>query len=255
MRRKLIAANWKMNLNRAQVEQLIGALRAGLRSAPRLSESTDIVVCPPFPYLFSAAKEVEGGPIRLGAQNFYFQKEGAFTGEVSAGMLADAGARYVIIGHSERRHVLGESDHDVQRKLQAALAANLIPILCVGETLPERQANETLEVLTFQTVAALCTATISSGAGLVVAYEPVWAIGTGQNATAQQAQQAHAHIRTVLRERFGKVDDVRILYGGSLKADNAAEILAQPDVDGGLVGGASLKAESFLAIVRAAADR
>lgn len=250
MRTKLIAGNWKMNLNLAGARDLVEQLRSGLSADARV----ETAICPPAVYLMPMAKAVDGSPIQLGAQNVYHEASGAFTGEVSTAMLADAGCRYVIIGHSERRHTIGhlESDADINRKVRATLAATLRPILCVGETLSERQAGRTFEVLTFQTVAGLVGVSAADSDALVVAYEPVWAIGTGHNATPAQAQEAHAHIRGCLRRAGLDADRVRILYGGSLKPDNAAEILSQPDVDGGLVGGASLKADSFLGIIRAA---
>jgi triosephosphate isomerase len=253
MRRPLVAGNWKMNLNLAEAQALVGAIAGGLRDVP--PARCDVAVCPPFVYLFHLAEALRGGPLQLGAQNLYFESRGAFTGEVSGAMIAETGARYVIIGHSERRHTIGhhEDDRMINLKVRAARAARLIPILCVGETLEERKAQQTLDVLTFQLAAAIVGATVKNEDDLVLAYEPVWAIGTGQNATPQQAQEAHAHLRSTLRRLAGDVADrVRILYGGSVKADNAANIMTQPDVDGGLIGGASLQAGSFLAIVRAA---
>jgi triosephosphate isomerase len=203
------------------------------------------------------AKALEGSGIALGAQNVFYELEGAFTGELAPGMLAETGVRYVLIGHSERRHVLspGEDDWTLNRKVHAALRVGLVPVLCVGETLDQRQADQTDDVLAFQVAAGLSGTRISGGGQLVIAYEPVWAIGTGQNATPEQAQNAHARIRALLKQRLGAAgEEVRILYGGSLKPDNARVILAQPDVDGGLVGGASLKAESFLGILAAAME-
>ncbi len=252
-RRMLIAGNWKMNLTLASVRSLIEGIRAGLDAS---SAKVDIAVCPTAVYLMPARKAVDGSPIALGAQNVYHEQSGAFTGEISAEMVVDAGATYAILGHSERRHTIGhhEDDRMINLKVRATLAAGLTPILCVGETLDERKANQTADVLTYQMTAGLVGVTLRDAKQLVIAYEPVWAIGTGLNATPQQAQEAHQHIRGLLRGQFGGLaDGVRILYGGSLKPENAAEILTQPDVDGGLVGGASLKAESFLGIVRAAA--
>lgn len=253
-RTPLIAGNWKMNLNLSQGRDLVAGIRAGLDAAA-VGDKVEAAVCPPAIYLFPIAKAIDGSTVRLGAQNLFHEANGAFTGELSAAMVAETGARYVILGHSERRHTIGhlEDDWMIHAKLRATLAAKMTPILCVGETLAERDANKTLEVLTYQLVAGLARAKIASGGELVVAYEPVWAIGTGRNATSAQAQEAHAHIRGELRSIIGGVaDQVRILYGGSLKPDNAAELLGQPDVDGGLVGGASLKADSFVGIIKAA---
>jgi len=251
MRRPLIAGNWKMNLRLAQMRALVAALREALGD----TEAVEVAVCPPAIYLFPVGEALRGGAIQLGAQDVYFESEGAFTGEVSAAMVAETGARYVILGHSERRHTIGhfEDDWMVNRKVHAARAAGLTPILCVGETLQERQRGLTLDVLTFQLSAGLVGLHAPEPADLVIAYEPVWAIGTGQNATPAQAQEAHGHLRGELRRLCGDVAErVRILYGGSVKPDNAGELLAQADVDGGLIGGASLKAESFVGIIRAA---
>lgn len=253
MRHLLVAGNWKMNLNLAAAESLIRELLAGLRELPH--NRVDVVVCPPFVYLFPVAQLLRGTSIQLGAQNLYFEAQGAFTGEVSGPMIAETGAKYVIVGHSERRHTIGhrEDDRMVNLKLRAAQQAGLTPILCVGETLAERQSGQTLDVLTFQLTAALVNVKLDRPDDLVIAYEPVWAIGTGHNATPQQAQEAHVHLRRELNRLAGPIaESVRILYGGSIKPENAGELMGQPDVDGGLVGGASLKAASFLGIVRAA---
>jgi triosephosphate isomerase len=254
MRRPLVAGNWKMNLDLPRGRDLIETIRSGLETLD-VRERVEVAVCPPEIYLFPTAAAISGTAIRLGAQNVYHEPSGAFTGEVSAEMIAETGARYVIIGHSERRHTIGhhEDDRMIHLKVRAARRAGLTPILCVGETLDERKAGQTFDVLTFQLAAGLVGLAFKSGSDLVIAYEPVWAIGTGQNATSAQAQEAHAHLRAGLREKFGRLaDEVRILYGGSVKPDNAEEIFGQPDVDGGLIGGASLKADSFLGIIRAA---
>jgi triosephosphate isomerase len=254
MRKPLVAGNWKMNLNISSGKDLVKAIRSGLEEAA-VGERVEVVVCPPTVYLFPISEVVRGSPIGLGAQNLYHEVSGAFTGEVSGEMISETGARYVIIGHSERRHTIGhlEDDRMINLKVRAARRAGLTPILCVGETLAERNAGQTLDVLTFQVTAGLVGVEVGKPADLVIAYEPVWAIGTGQNATPQQAQDAHAHLRAGLRDRFGRVaDEIRILYGGSVKPENAGEIMVQPDVDGGLIGGASLKADSFVGIVRAA---
>lgn len=255
MRRPLIAGNWKMNLNLRDARALVAGIVEGLTGLGRAADAVDVVVCPPFPYLFPMAKAVSGSSVQVGAQNLYAEPEGAFTGEVSGPMIVEAGAKYVILGHSERRHTIGRGEDDwlINRKVLAARTAGLTPILCIGETLAQRTAGQTLDVLTFQLAAGLACVSVRAAGDVIIAYEPVWAIGTGHNATPEQAQAAHGHIRRQLRAAFGGVaDELRILYGGSMKAENAAALLGQADVDGGLVGGASLKADSFLGIVRGA---
>jgi triosephosphate isomerase len=252
MRQKFVAGNWKMYTNGQSARRLAQDVVKGLGTEKRV----DVAVCPPFPYLALVADALRGSPVALGAQDCYAEKEGAFTGEVSPAMLLDVGCQYVILGHSERRHVLGETDTLITRKAHAALAAGLQVILCVGETWPQRQAGRYEEVLSGQLGQPL-TELAASGldlAKLVLAYEPVWAIGTGQNATPEQAQQAHAHIRQEVGRRLGqeRAQSTLLLYGGSVKPGNAASLFHQPDVDGGLIGGASLTADHFLAIVRAA---
>ncbi|MBL8878572.1 MAG: triose-phosphate isomerase [Phycisphaerales bacterium] len=252
MRRKLVAANWKMNLTRAGSVDLVAALRKQLDAeAPRC----DVVVCPPTVYLEAVAAVASGSCIGVGAQNVFGEPKGAFTGEVSVEMLSDIGSSYVIIGHSERRHTIGHHEDDamLNAKVRAVLSdGRLVPIHCVGETLGERKESRTERVLTYQIRAGLIDVQLQSSQGIVIAYEPVWAIGTGQTATPEQAQAAHMHIRKELRALYGRIgDEIRILYGGSVTPENAATLFAQPDVDGGLIGGASLKADSFLAIVRA----
>jgi triosephosphate isomerase len=249
MRQKFIAGNWKMYTNRTTAPALAAAVARGLPAG-----TAEVAVCPPFPYLGLVAEALKGSTVQLGAQDVFHEKEGAFTGEVSTAMLLDLGCRYVILGHSERRHILGETDAFINRKVRAALAAGLRVILCVGETLDERQANHTETILDVQLTGSLAGVTAADLNQLVLAYEPVWAIGTGQNATPEQAQAAHAFIRRRLAETFGAAaaTALRIQYGGSVKPDNAALLLGQPDVDGALVGGASLQAESFLGIVAAA---
>jgi len=227
------------------------ALARAVREAADATQGAEIIVCPPFVYLADVAAAVEGSRVAVGAQNAHWEEKGAFTGEVSITQVAEL-ARYVILGHSERRQLFGETDETVNRRVRAALAHGVRPILCVGETLEQRQAGETERVLVRQTLAGLDG--VDVGADFVVAYEPVWAIGTGLAADGTTAQEAIALIRRTVREVAGAVaDDVRILYGGSVTADNMAEFMAQPDIDGGLVGGASLKADAFAAIVRAAA--
>lgn len=255
MRRPFVAGNWKMNLTLSAARELVGGIRAGLPACGKAAVDVEIAVCPPSVYLFPMAKALDGSGIGLGAQDAFFETAGAFTGEISCAMITETGARYLIIGHSERRHTIGhlEDDWMINRKLKAAIRSGLCPILCVGETLGQRDAGATLDVLTFQLAAALAGQRIDSAGQLVVAYEPVWAIGTGRNATPEQAQEAHAHIRADLGRLLGPVAaQIRILYGGSVKPDNAAGIFCQADVDGGLIGGASLKAEPFLGIIRAA---
>ncbi len=249
-RQKFLAGNWKMFTSAASARQLAAAVAQGVGNDDRVH----VAVCPPFPYLAAVAEVLKGSPVALGAQNVYPEKEGAFTGEVSPGMLLDVGCRYVLVGHSERRHVLGETDAFLNRKVHAALAAGLRVILCVGETLREREDDRTDAVLDTQLTGGLAGLKAESMKGVVIAYEPVWAIGTGRNATPEQAQQAHAFIRGRIRATFGEetASALLIQYGGSVKPENAATLLGQPDVDGALVGGASLKADQFLAIVKAA---
>ncbi|HEY7330102.1 MAG TPA: triose-phosphate isomerase [Gemmataceae bacterium] len=250
MRKKFVAGNWKMFTTSATARQLATAVVRGLGD----EQGVAVAVCPPFPYLPVVGEALKGSRVALGAQNCYHEKEGAFTGEVSPAMLLDVGCRYVILGHSERRHKLGESDAFINRKVRAALATGLEVILCLGETLQERQANHTESVLQTQLNGSLADLDAAALRHIVLAYEPVWAIGTGQNATPQQAQEAHAFIRSQIRRRFGEesASAITIQYGGSVKPDNAAVLFGEPDVDGGLIGGASLNADQFLAIVRAA---
>jgi len=247
MKKKLIAGNWKMNGSLAANQALVQGILAGLVSPP----GCDIAVCVPSPYLAQVAALVEGSPLSVGAQDVSAQDGGAYTGEVSVGMLKDFGVRYAIVGHSERRQYHGETDAVVAAKAQRALAAGLTPIVCVGETLAEREAGHTVEVVKRQLAAVIHTNghCISE---IVVAYEPVWAIGTGKTASPEQAQEVHAILRAQLKAASSHADRVRILYGGSMNAANAAQLLAQPDIDGGLIGGASLKPADFLTIIAAA---
>jgi triosephosphate isomerase len=253
MRTKFVAGNWKMYTTLTTARQLAAAVAQGLGAEQRVR----VAVCPPFPYLLAVGEVLRGSAVALGAQNAFHEKEGAFTGEVSPTMLADVGCRHVILGHSERRHKFGETDAFINRKVHAVLAAGLQVILCLGETLDERRSNRTEAVLETQLHGSLAGLDSAKMAQVVLAYEPVWAIGTGQNATPEQAQQAHAFIRDRIAEKFGEetASKLPIQYGGSVKPDNAATLLHQPDVDGGLIGGASLKADDFLAIVRAALPR
>ena len=247
MKKKLIAGNWKMNGSTEANAALVGQLLVGAGQA-----TCGIAVCVPAPYLAQVVGLVKGSPIAVGAQDVSVHASGAYTGETSAGMLRDLGVRYAIVGHSERRQYHGETDAVVAGKAQAALAAGITPIVCVGETLQEREAGLTEEVVKRQMAAVIHTNghCISE---IVVAYEPVWAIGTGKTATPEQAQQVHAVLRTQLQAATAHADRIQILYGGSMNAANAAKLLAQPDIDGGLVGGASLKAPDFLTIIAAAA--
>jgi triosephosphate isomerase len=246
-RRKFVCGNWKMHKTSAEAEALLRELRQ------KLQGSIQVAVAPPFTALAKAKAVLEGSPIQLYAQNCHHEKQGAFTGEVSAPMLLELGCEGVILGHSERRQYFGETDESVNKKLKAVLDAKLSAIVCVGETLAEREAGKTWEVVSRQVRGALAGISSAQVAKLTLAYEPVWAIGTGKVATTAQAQEVHGQIRGLLRElASGAADEVRIQYGGSVKPENAAELLAQPDIDGALVGGASLKADDFLRIVAAA---
>ncbi|ALT77083.1 MAG: triose-phosphate isomerase [Burkholderiaceae bacterium] len=246
MRKKLVVGNWKMHGNRASN----AALLAGLREAGPWS--ADVAVCVPFPYITETALALTGQAIAFGAQDCSAHEQGAFTGEVSSAMLADLGCRYVIVGHSERRAFHAESDQLVADKAKAALAHGVTPIVCVGETLAEREAGQTEVVVKRQLAAVIHTLTHCIGE-IVLAYEPVWAIGTGLTASPEQAQSVHAVLRMQLQAATQKADAMRILYGGSVKPDNAAQLFAMPDIDGGLIGGAALKAGDFSVICRAAA--
>jgi len=254
MRARLVAGNWKMHGSRQANASLLDALRAGVEKAER--QAAQCAVCVPFPYLEQVAAQLAGSPIAWGAQNLNEHEAGAYTGEVSGAMLAEFGCRYVIVGHSERRQLFGESDVQSAAKFAAAQASGLKPILCVGETLEAREANRTEAVIGAQLDAVVAKAGAAAMRNAVLAYEPVWAIGTGKTASAEQAQAAHAFLRGRLAQADPSVAKaLPILYGGSVKAANAAAIFAMPDVDGGLIGGASLVAEEFLAIVAAASRR
>ena len=251
MKRKLIAGNWKMNGSLAANTQLVQGLRAGLAQALE-GKACDVAVCVPAPYLAQVAGLLGDSGVALGAQDVSAHEQGAYTGEVSAAMLRDFATRYAIVGHSERRQYHGETDDTVATKAQRALAAGITPIVCVGETLAERDAGRTEEVVKRQ-LAAVIHLNGHRISEIVVAYEPVWAIGTGKTATPEQAQAVHAVLRAQLKAATEHADRVRILYGGSMNAANAAELLAQPDIDGGLIGGAALKPTDFLSIIRAGA--
>ncbi len=249
MRKQIIAANWKMNKDVNETSEFIYAFQNEMKGVVTAAE---VVICPPFIALDTAFELLQGSPFKLGAQNLHFEEDGAFTGEISARMLKSLGAHYVIVGHSERRQYFGETDEIVAKKVKKALSADLKVILCVGESLAERDGGVTEKVLERQVKAALAGLTEQQLASLVIAYEPIWAIGTGRNATPQQAQDAHAFIRKTVAGMLGEHASaaLTIQYGGSVKPENAVELLSQPDVDGALVGGASLKADSFAKIVK-----
>ncbi len=251
-RRCFIAGNWKMNKTVSESVALIREVRSAVS---QVRDRVEIAIAPPFTALHPAAKALEDSNISLAAQNCHASESGAFTGEVSASMLKEVGCSWVILGHSERRQLFGETDASVNNKVRAVMKAGLLPIICVGETLAEREAAKTLDVVTTQVTGCLNGVTAAEGSKFVIAYEPVWAIGTGKTATSRQAQEVHAHIRSLLTKLWNAetAAGIRIQYGGSVKADNAAELLSQPDIDGALVGGASLKAADFAAIIKAKA--
>jgi len=246
LRKPLIAGNWKMYKTGKETVDFCRQLKT------RVGDKSDreILICPPFPSLQLAREELEGTKIGLGAQNMYWEQKGAFTGEVSADMLKDSGCEYVIVGHSERRAYFGETDETVHRKVKSAISQGLIPIVCIGERLEERESGKTMDVLTRQFEGGLSGIQLDRGDALVVAYEPVWAIGTGKTATTEIAQEAHLFIREQLRKLFGELaEEIRILYGGSIKPANISGLMACKDIDGGLVGGASLEVDSFITII------
>jgi len=253
MRRKFIAGNWKMNTTRAEGTALAQAIATKVGS----SSTVDVAVCPPSLYLETISQAIKGSAVGLGAQNCYHESKGAFTGEISPQMLVDIGCKYVILGHSERRQIFKESNLDVNQKLTAVLTVGLCPIVCVGETLDQRQANQTAAVVREQIEGSLAGLSADQMLKIVIAYEPVWAIGTGVVATPQQAEEVHADLRRLLEKRYNSqvASTVRIQYGGSVNAENAASLLGQPNIDGALVGGASLKADGFLAIIAAAGSK
>ncbi|MEM7783090.1 MAG: triose-phosphate isomerase [Planctomycetota bacterium] len=249
MRRPLIAGNWKMNLNKADSIALVQGLVAA-----SFESQAEVLVCPTHVYLDAVCEAVEDSGIVVGGQDVYFEGNGAFTGETSTSMLCDLGCQFVILGHSERRNVIGETDDLINKKMLAALEAGLTPVLCVGELLEQRESGQTMDVVRSQLEGSLANVTEQQMQNVVIAYEPVWAIGTGKTATPEQAQAVHADIRKLISERYNSdvAEATRILYGGSVKPANAAELLTQPDIDGALVGGASLTVENFLPIVNAA---
>ncbi len=247
MRHPFIAGNWKMFKTVHDTVVYVKEFRSLVKDV----EDVEIVIAPPFTALHAAAEAARNSTIGVAAQNLHWERDGAFTGEISGPMIKEAGGEYVIIGHSERRTLFGETDQSVNRKIGAAIASGLVPIVCIGETLAEREGGETLSVLDRQIKAGFDGITGEQVGALVIAYEPVWAIGTGRTATAAQAQEAHAHIRQRLRQWFGApaADECHVIYGGSVKPDNTKDLIAQPDVDGALVGGASLEIKSFFEIV------
>lgn len=252
MRKPFVAGNWKMNTDsHTSVDLATGVARGSVELA---DQGADVAVCPPFVYLQAVAGAVSSSNVSVGAQDIYFEANGAFTGEISASMLKDIGCTYVLCGHSERRHVIGETDELINKKLTAAIAGGLLPILCVGELQSEREASQTEEVVTRHVKKGLAGLNPEKISAVTIAYEPVWAIGTGLTATPQQAQEVHQFIRKLLAQMYDSqlAEEIRILYGGSAKPGNAAELMSKPDIDGVLVGGASLKTDDFLAIIQAA---
>ncbi len=252
MRKPFVAGNWKMNTNSQSSMALAEGIASG--SADVVGDKVTVAVCPPFVYLKSVARAIGASNVAVGAQDLYFEADGAFTGEISVSMIKDVGCIYAICGHSERRHVLGETDELINKKVNAAVAGGLLPILCVGELLSEREAGKTNDVVTRQLKQGLAGLSDEKVSAVTIAYEPVWAIGTGVTATPDQAQEVHELIRGLLAEIYSEdlAQDIRIQYGGSAKPSNAAELMNQPDIDGLLVGGASLKVDDFLAMIRAA---
>lgn len=251
MRKPFIAGNWKMNMDSESAVALASGLAAELSGV----DTVDVAVCPPFVYLAGVAGALSASNINVGSQNVYFEEKGAFTGETSCGMLKDVGCAYAIVGHSERRHVMGETDELINKKVSAVIESGLLAILCVGELLEDRETGKTDEVVTGQVKKGLAGISAEQMKSVTVAYEPVWAIGTGKTATAEQAQEVHAMIRGLLTEMYGEdvAQATRIQYGGSAKPGNTAELMANEDVDGLLVGGASLKVEDFAAMIKTVA--
>ncbi len=250
MRRKIIAGNWKMNNDLNATKNLISNLAKSLNN----NENCDIIVCPPFTSLSEASSQLKNTVIKLGAQNMYFENEGAYTGEISAQMLKSAGCEFVILGHSERRAIFNESDSLINKKIKKAISSSLKPIFCVGETLEQREKEITKDIIQTQVTEGLKDVSAEEIKTLIIAYEPVWAIGTGRNATPEQAQEVHEFIRSLIKEKYSDsiADNMIIQYGGSVKPENAKDLLSRKDIDGALVGGASLKADSFVGIIKAA---
>ncbi len=248
-RKAIIAGNWKMNKTATEAKALVEALKPLVADVS--PEVADIVVCPTFTSLTAVVEATKGSNIKVGAQNIHWAESGAFTGEISASMLKEVGIEYVIIGHSERRQYFGETDESVNKRLKAALMAGLKPIVCIGELLEERESGRTEKVLYRQLEGGLAGLSQEDMTKVVIAYEPVWAIGTGKTATPEIAEETHSFIRSTLNDMFGKEigEGVRLQYGGSMKAENAHELVAQPNIDGGLIGGAALKADSFASLI------
>lgn len=251
MRRFLIAGNWKMNCGPVDAAELLEGLK---NAKAEVAEEVDVLVCPPFVSLGMSVNYLQDTDIHVGAQNIHFEDNGAFTGEISASMLTECGCSFVIIGHSERREYFGETDSSVNKKIKKALEFDLVPVLCVGESLDQRKQDIHFDLVKNQVKAALEGISGDEALDVVIAYEPIWAIGTGETASKEQAQEMHAHIRSVVADLYDQetADGIRILYGGSMKPANAEELLSQPDVDGGLIGGAALSAESFAGIISTA---
>lgn len=251
MRKKMIAGNWKMNIAPSRTTELIEEIQ---NKAESMTANVDIVVCPPFPALDRASASLQRSSISLGAQDLHWENDGAYTGKVSASMLTDLGVEYVILGHSEQRTYFGETDDTVNLKAKKAMDHGLIPVVCVGETLEHREKNITERIVEHQVRRAFWGISQGKAKNAIIAYEPVWAIGTGKNATPEQAQDVHAFIRKLIEELYGSAfaSEMRILYGGSMKPDNARGLLQKADIDGGLIGGASLKADQFAGIIAAA---
>lgn len=251
MRRKVIAGNWKMNNDISETQNLVSKL---VSESQNENYNCDIIICPPFTSLQEASNLIEGSKIKLGAQNMFYEDSGAFTGEISAGMLKSVGCEYIILGHSERRHIFGETDEMINKKIKKAIEQNLKPIFCIGELLEERESGTTKDVVRNQVTKGLDGISENQLENLIIAYEPVWAIGTGITATPGQAEEVHLFVRDLIKELYS--DDagnsIRIQYGGSVKPENAKELLSQPNIDGALVGGACLKSDSFLKIAKSA---
>lgn len=247
MRKKIIAGNWKMNLNLSESIALISGIKNGLVNQQL---NCELVICPPFTSLETASVLIKDSAIKLGGQNMYYEENGAFTAEISASMLKSVGCQYVILGHSERRTIFGETNKLINKKIKKALTSQLTPIFCIGETLEERESGFTFDVVKKQVVEGLSEINSEDAQKIVIAYEPVWAIGTGKTASKEQAEEVHAFIRSLLCELYSNevAEEITIQYGGSVKPDNAVELLSQPNIDGALVGGACLKADSFVAI-------
>ncbi len=251
MRKTVVAGNWKMNKNLSEAVELISGLKNGLNE---FTPNCEVIICPPFTNLETAGTIIKNSAIKLGAQNMYFEDSGAYTGEISADMLLSVGVEYVILGHSERRAIFGESDEIINKKIKKALSKGLKPIFCIGETLEQRESGVMKDVISTQVKNGLQGISAEEMANIILAYEPVWAIGTGKTATPEQAQEVHAFVRGILSELFGSEtsENTTIQYGGSVKPENAASLLSQTDIDGALVGGACLKADSFLGIIKSA---